>query len=237
MLRLAGNQILFKESGFFFIALIGLVLLGFSKTYFFQLDESFPLAIHLHVLFLGTWVLLVTGQAFLIRGGQRSVHRQLGELSYLLVPMIIISGIYLARAQFHIRAGTVGLTDNMEFLWWAVTQFVLFGVLYMLAMIHRKKMMLHARYMIAATLLFVSPALLRTFDLLGLRLANLSQLDLSFIITDLILIALLVNDFRKRQTLVPFSVALAGFVFVQIGVKFANQNPAWRFIADIIVDL
>ncbi|NNC54906.1 MAG: hypothetical protein HKO07_04195, partial [Pseudomonadales bacterium] len=130
---------MFRESGFLFLALIGLVLLGFSKTYFLKLDESFPIFIHMHVLLVGAWLLLITGQAFLIRAEERSVHRQLGEVSFVLAPIIIISGIYLARAFYYERLGTVGLTDNLSFLWWAVSHFVLFGVFFALAMIYRKR--------------------------------------------------------------------------------------------------
>lgn len=227
---------MFRESGFLFLALIGLVLLGFSKTYFLKLDESFPIFIHLHVLLVGAWLLLITGQAFLIRAEERSVHRQLGEVSFVLAPIIIISGIYLARAFYYERLGTVGLTDNLSFLWWAISHFILFGVFFALAMIYRKRTALHARYMILASLLFVSPALLRVFDLLSISLGNISHMGLSFIAIDLLLIGLIANDFMKKNTLVPFTVGLVSFVFIQLGVNFAGNTAAWRYLAHLLVD-
>lgn len=228
---------MFRDSGFFFLALIGLVFLGFSKTYFFKLDESFPLFIHLHVLFLGAWLLLITGQTFLIRANQRLTHKQLGELSYILAPVIVISGIYLSRTHFYQRIGSTGLDDNLEFLWWAVSHFVFFGLFFALAIIYRKKMALHARYMITATLLFVSPALLRALDVMGMTLGQLSSMELSFIAVDLILLTLVINDLKNKHSPIPFVVGLSAFLFIQVGVKFAGESAIWRSVAGLIVDV
>lgn len=226
---------MFRQSGFLFLALIGLVFLGFSKTYFFKLDESFPVFIHVHVLLVGAWLLLIAGQAFLIRADERSVHRQLGEVSYLLAPLIIISGIYLARTFYEQRLGTVGLENNLDFLWWAVSHFVLFGVFFILAIVYRKRAELHSRFMITASLLFVSPALLRVFDMLGISLGNISPMGLSFIAIDLLLIGLIVNDFFQKHTIVPFTFGLFSFVFIQLGVTYAGDTAAWRLLAHLLV--
>ncbi len=226
---------MFRQSGFFFLMLIGLVILGFSKTYFFKLDESFPIFIHMHVLLVGAWLLLIAGQAFLIRADERSVHRQLGEVSYLLAPLIIISGIYLARAFYDHRLGTVGLEDNLDFLWWAVSHFVLFGVFFTLAMVYRKRTELHSRFMITASLLFVSPALLRVYSMLGISVGDISHMGLSFIAIDLLLIWLIINDFVKKNTILPFTAGLFSFVFIQLGVIYAGDTAAWRYLARLLI--
>lgn len=227
---------MFRSSGYFFIALIGLILVGFSKTYFMKLDESFPPVIHLHVLFLGAWVLLIAGQAFLIRHNQGPTHRQLGELSYVLAPIIVISGLYLSRIQFESRLGTAELASNLRALWLPVSHFTLFGFFFVLAVVYRKKRLLHARYMIIATLLFVPPALSRALGIFKLGLPSLSSLDLSFIATDIVLLALLTMDLRKRRNPAPFALGLAAFVFIQFGLKYAGDNPAWRHTAKLLVD-
>jgi len=227
---------MFRNSSFFFIALIGLVFVGFSKTYFLRLDESFPPIIHLHVLFIGAWLLLITSQAFLIRQNQGPTHRQLGELSYVLAPMILISGLYLARIQFEARLGYWNLSANLQSLWLAVSHFALFGAFFGLAMVYRKQRLLHARFMIIATLLFVPPALVRTLGILEISLPPISRMDLSFIITDLVILALLTMDLRKRQSPVPFAVALGAFAFIQVALRFVGEHPAWRMTARLLVD-
>lgn len=226
---------MYRQSSFFFLALIGLVLLGFSKTYFFRLDESLPLFVHLHVLFVGGWVLLITGQAFLIRTGQRAVHRHLGDLGFVLAPAIIISGVYLSRAHFDQRLGSIGLSNNLEFLWWSLSHFLLFGLFFSLAIANRKTAILHARYMIVATLLFVPPTLLRVFDQLGLRVGELSSLNSAFIVTDLMLLALLVHDLRHGNPRLPFAAGLGAFLLVQLATPLAGESTLWASLANWIV--
>lgn len=201
-----------------------------------RLDESFPPAIHLHVLFLGTWLVLITSQAFLIRRKLGPAHRQVGELSYVLAPMIVISGLYLARFQFEARLESWDLARNLNAFWLPVSQFLLFGFFFVMAIIYRKRSMLHARYMIIATLLFVPPALVRTLGMLDVALPAISRLELSFILTDLILLALLAMDLRKRRSPVPFALGFVAFVATQVGLEYAGENPAWQLAARLLVD-
>lgn len=226
---------MYRQSGFFFLALIGLVFLGFSKTYFLRLDQSLPLFVHMHVLFVGSWVLLITGQAFLIRTGERAVHRQLGDVSFVLAPVIVISGIYLAIQHFDQRLGSIGLTDNLEFLWWSVSHFLLFGFFYILAIVNRKIPARHARYMIIATLLFLPPTLLRVFDLFGWQFGGLSSLASSFVVTDLLLLGLLLADLKYRRTVLPFGIGLAAFLAIQLATPLAGDSALWASVASLLV--
>ena len=53
---------------------------------------DYPLVIHLHVLAFGSWLALLLVQVFLMRTRRVALHRRLGMVALLLVPMMLILG-------------------------------------------------------------------------------------------------------------------------------------------------
>lgn len=212
------------------------MIAGFSKSYILKLGQEFPLPIHFHAVFMSAWCLLITAQAFLIRSENTRLHRMLGRVSFVLAPLILISGFYLAEMRFLVRADTVELTANLRSLFLPFSHFFLFGFFYIMAMIFRKRPDYHARYIISATLLLVPPALIRVFSNWLPSLGGVSFLDLSFIVTDLILLALILYDLRKGMLRIPYLIALPSFVSIQVMLKYAGGSELWRRIAALFVE-
>lgn len=153
---------IFRNLWFWFIALLVVQVVGFWNTYFSVLLQDIHLTHHFHGITMLLWVLLLIGQSWLIRARKLSLHRLTGKLSLILAPLIVISGVIVT---YH----NIGNAENptapfmLSIFWLGLFSSMLFGVLYLLAMIYRSDFQLHARYMICTALVFVLPGLSRAF--------------------------------------------------------------------------
>ncbi len=55
----------------------------------------FPPVLHVHAVLMGSWLLLLLAQTTLMATGNAAHHKKLGILSFLLAPMIILTGLVL----------------------------------------------------------------------------------------------------------------------------------------------
>lgn len=55
----------------------------------------FPPVLHIHAVLMGSWLLLLLAQTTLMATGNAAHHKKLGILSFLLAPMIILTGLVL----------------------------------------------------------------------------------------------------------------------------------------------
>jgi hypothetical protein len=75
------RKIKFDLSGYYFIGLVVLVLLGFWPTYFSKFfDKTADLSL---------WILALIIQPILIRKKKLAVHRLIGKFTYVLLPLMI----------------------------------------------------------------------------------------------------------------------------------------------------
>ena len=64
------SKLRFNLSGYYFIGLIGLILIGFWRTYFpkfFNGTADFTVYFHFHATMVGMWVFMLIAQTILIR--------------------------------------------------------------------------------------------------------------------------------------------------------------------------
>jgi len=90
---------LFHNSGFSFIILLFLAIIGFWQSYFSRLFSDIDNYTYFHAITMLLWVGMLITQAFLIRFKKRSLHRFIGKFSYGLLPVLIISLILLAHSR------------------------------------------------------------------------------------------------------------------------------------------
>ena len=58
-----------------------------------------PLYLHVHAFIFGGWMLLLSAQTLLVQKGRLDLHRKLGLLSVVLVPLVAGSGLALAAGS------------------------------------------------------------------------------------------------------------------------------------------
>lgn len=143
------------------------------------------------------WIMMLITQPFLIKYKQFSKHRLLGKISYLLVPLVIITSWLLIRNEYYRKvaywqASNLNLSQTEVLM--SSSQYpvafivtIWFVILYVLAIKYRKQSSKHARYMLATGLILLSPTLDRFVAInLGIEiLSGIYSSLVSFLLMDL----------------------------------------------------
>ena len=87
---------------------IAMVLAGFIPSSLDKIEmvrsglrPPFPLVMHLHAVLMGSFLLLLLAQSWLMATGRKAHHMQLGAASMVLAPAIVIVGFVLAPTMYH----------------------------------------------------------------------------------------------------------------------------------------
>ena len=216
---------MFRNSGYFFIGLLGLTLLAFWNTYVAIFPGSFDPYTHIHAALMLAWFALLIAQPFLIRGDYRRIHRALGKLSYGLVPAIAIATALLA----HQRITSVpdeALDETAKFFFLPPGMMALFVFAYALAIIHRKTAALHARYMMCTFLAAVDPVVGRLVGIYGPPLPDDRYAQLvSYLVCVAALGALIIRERHQRAGRAAFPTMLVATTIV-FGLFFTWAHTA-----------
>lgn len=243
---------LYPNLGYWLLLFIPLTIAGFYFTYFTQLP-AVPGLIHFHFAFMAAWIGMVIAQPFLIRYKKITLHRKLGRLSYLLVPLLIVS-TWLVMRQSYANQLSAFASDLAEGVapysyeqgrrviasYTAIAFVYLFWltVFYGLAVGFRRATSIHARFMIAASLTLLGPTLDRIlFFSFGLTTIGygISVMAVSFFLIDLILLVLLIQDIRKNKSPLPFLVSLSIYLPIQLFYFTLTQTPGWERIVSFLL--
>jgi hypothetical protein len=200
----------YKYLGFFLLLLIPLTIGGFYKTYVVQFPnfkENITPFIHIHAFIASAWIGILIVQPFLIANKKFALHRQLGRVTYIVFPLLILSFIpqIIRTAQ----------SDNPKNLFFSLADSFLLVIFYCLALYHKKTSATHMRYMIALALVFLGP----TFGRIGpiwLGWSELLTQNIQYIIIYLILGGLLFYDKSNGKNYRPYVTTICFFILHQI---------------------
>jgi hypothetical protein len=241
----------YHNLGYWFLAFIVLAFAGFYTTYFIRIFEPTPAIIHVHFVLMALWLAMLIAQPFLIKYKKLPLHRLLGKASYLLVPLVLITGFILTRNEYYRKVerfsgeALSGLKPytNDEILQLAakdpiaVFYIAWFGIFYLLAIKNRHKSPKHARYMLATALTLTGPTVDRILGIhFGLEsIAGISSFIVSFLIIDFILGGLLYLDYKnKRDTRALWTCLLVYFVGQLLYFTLPNFE-AWAVFMKFIM--
>ena len=221
---------IFRNSVFFFALIPLFAIWGFWVTYFVRPPEQLSAYDHVHGMAMFGWCLMLILQSFLIRTGRRDIHRQTGKLSYALAPVIAISTLLLANYRLNVR----GLTDEGVYVL-ALQVFILiqYVVFYTLAMMNRKRPDVHARYMVCTAIPLLDPIFARIlfFNFLQVPFESGIIQYITYTFSDLILVILIIWDWKSHQRRDVFLPMLFVLLATQIPVFFVLECPLWHAFA------
>lgn len=190
--------------------LIPLTILGFFKTYFNQIptfEEHITTYIHIHAIIASIWILMLIAQPLLIRYRKNKLHKQVGKISYLVFPLLILSFIPQMLTIFY--------SNNPNFLFFPLADSISLTLCYSLAIYHRKHPSKHMRYMVGTAIVFLGPTIGRIGPLiLGLSESFTQHAQYSLIY--LILVGLILLDKKYRKNYQPYLIILATWVIHQV---------------------
>ena len=211
-----------------FLALAALTLPAFWPSYFAVPIAKDALHVHFHGIAMFAWTALLVAQAALMRFGRREWHRALGKVSFVLVPVVVLSTLMLAR----LRAQQAPASEEIiYFLYVQLGLVAFFALCYAWAMANRRVPPLHMRYMAGTALAMVDPIVAR---LLAIYLGVMPPL-MQAITYGLVLALLAAMAWRERAR-APLAAAwrrmALAYALLMAPTFFVPQTAAWRaFVA------
>lgn len=201
---------LFYGNAYIYLAIsLVIIAIGFSNSYFGKLNEL-SAAYHVHGISATLWMVLLIVQPYLYKIGKINIHRKLGWISVVLIPTIIVGGIIMTQLMIQGQDRyPPGAVYQLAFIDYCTL--LAFAVLYILAIVHRKNLKLHARYMVATIFGPLLPALTRVFFVFGLASSFNEALTYSYIITELVLLVIIWKERKTKEvkiTYLPFLIFL-----------------------------
>lgn len=213
----------FALSGYYFIALIVLALLGFWPTYFsrfFSGTADFEFYVHLHAIVVLLWILLLITQPILVAKKHLRWHRLLGNFSYLLFPLIFTSVILVSHSRHPASEQDFDMRLLVPF-----KDLVILSVAYSIAIFNRHSIELHARGMIVTGLVFIEPALIRFINYAIVPFPTAYFLTIAIIFSLLITLIFLERNKTKGRWI--FSFTLGMYVVMHTIIIFEIRIPLW----------
>jgi hypothetical protein len=228
------ERTLYQKSYLYFIAFFVFMLAAFWLTYFTKLLSQENYRMHTHGITLILWCVMLILQPYLIRNRQYGWHTRIGKFSYVLVPLMIFTTVDLLHNRLHINP-TLGTMDYF-FVALVLNGLAAFLILYGLAMYHRKKPTVHARYMVCTALTMFTPIMDRIifiyFPFWVKYLPTIEQNPIApvvgFAMADLILIGLSIWDWKSHKRWNVFPVALVILLGYHYSVMTFYQFEYWQ---------
>lgn len=228
------TRVLHTYSSALFVLFFVLALWAFWSSYYGVLRMDHPRHIHLHGITMTLWCLMLIAQASLIRFRQYRIHHITGRLSYVLVPCIIMSGLHIAHYTIsQARPGSVAYYYMGALMF---NSLIVFAIIYGLAIWHRKTSAVHARYMLCTIFPLVTPITDRIIyknyrELVPLvpRIEGMPVVPaVGFALADIILLILIIWDWRAHGRLNVFPVVLGLLLIYHLSVLTWYGNGMWQ---------
>lgn len=218
----------YKILTLFFTAITIISLSGFFYTYlrFFPDFDRFRFLIHIHFIAFVGWFLLLIIQPVLIRYRRYDLHRKLGKLSWLLVPVLVMTILVLVKdkvqRELEVSTGAAAMTAFIGLL-----DALSFSVCYGVAMISRRNTRWHVAFIIGATLIIFNPGMSRLFNHFKPGSGLLAAMVFPFIVP---LIILMIEKLREGRRVLKSPYLL--FVLLWLGelllLMTVPQTDFWK---------
>ena len=190
-------------------------------------------ALHGAVFF--SWLLLFLAQTLLVREGKIAVHQCLGTLSAILAVAMVLLGyqvaITMARRGYDLSGNLAARTDPLAAIAFPLLDIVMFAVLFLAAMLFRRRPATHKRLMLLAVVAALMPAPIA--DLLGHFSFFHDKPYLTPVLVGAFLAASAAYDWIALRRVHPVSLWVPLFIFALENVCAAVVVPsrAWHVFA------
>jgi hypothetical protein len=234
------NKTLDSTTKAFFIAMVILFILmqvAFHPSYlqYFPQFHEFSWTHHIHGALMVSWVLMLIIQPFLILKNNYKAHRLIGKISYFTAPLVIISMFLITKLNY------LKMVDEMPFkdaaAWQSLNIITPFNFLlfYSLAIIHKKEVFKHKRYMIGTVFTLFGAISSRLLIIIFGTSISFNAFFISEYFGISIVLLLLLNDLRKKVSPIPYAIIAAGLCINIISIH-ARYTDAWQSIVRFIGD-
>ena len=237
---LLGNKTLDSTAKAFLIAMVVLFILmqvAFHPSYlqYFPKFHEFSWIHHVHGALMVSWMAMLIIQPYLIIKNNYRTHRLIGKISYITAPLVIISMFLITKLNYLKMVGVMPFKDVAA--WQALNIVTPFNFLlfYSLAIIHKKEVFKHKRYMIGTVFTIFGAISSRLLVIIFGASINFNAFFISEYFGLSIVLLLLLNDIRKKVNTMPYTIIAVGLC-VNITSIHARYTEEWQSIVRFIGD-
>ena len=184
----------YRLSGYFMLLLVPLVFFAFYKSYFQNFPrfaERIKFFDHIHAALAIGWVLMLILQPILISQRKNHWHRMIGKVSYIIFPLFFLS--FIPREIMVLRS------EEPVNVFFPMADSLVLLTLYVLAIVHKKNVAKHMRYMISSALVLLGPTIGRIGPIwFGLTFEATQYIQYG--VTLAILLTLIIHDGRVQKS-------------------------------------
>jgi hypothetical protein len=213
------------------------VFAGFARTYYlrpyFARGVLTPL-LHLHGLIFTSWIVLLLAQTTLVAAKRTAVHRRLGWAGAGLAVLMILVGTTTAVVRAKLVEVPPGAPSPLVFLTIPLGDMLTFGLLVGAAFHYRRRLDVHKRLMLLATIAVLPAAVAR----LPFELFQQGGPLVFFGVPDLFILCILAYDLYTRRRPHPATI-LGGLLLVASHVLRlpVGSTQAWLSFATWLTDM
>jgi hypothetical protein len=153
----------YRRAHLWLLLLFPLTALAFWPAYFGNFRNA-PYAFHVHGITASLWIALLAVQSWSIHARRNALHRTIGLWSFALFPLFVVGGLLVLQTMaVAVAARSSPFYDVFGARLGAVDAISVVGIpmLFAMALRRRRKVHLHARYMLATVFFLIAPILSR----------------------------------------------------------------------------
>jgi hypothetical protein len=220
----------YRHAHWYFLAALAAIVAGFWQSFFRPMSGG-SLAHTVHGITATLWVLALIVQSWLMSRGLVRWHRRVAYGALLLLPVMLLSALQMVAVMFANPQMPSFLPPLLAFIDLPTVAFFL--LLVVLALRNVRRPAAHKRLMAATVLLAFPPAFTRLYLSFGADF--MVALHGSFVTAEVILIALIVVDWRAGERRLAYPMSLAFFVLVHALMMPVGFSAGWGRVMESYV--
>ena len=223
----------FARGGPYFSALLVVALIAFWPTYLSLAFSASSAFTHFHAVTATIWMLLLIAQPLTIRTRRLAWHRALGNASYLVAAVVVVSIVLLAHDRIRLAAAATAdlFAVQTYVLYLQLSLAVVFALSFGLGIATRRTMARHARFMVCTGLTLIDPVVIRLMFWAD-PTPTWNYQWFTFGLTDLVFIVLIYLERDSRLGRRVFPAMLAVFALSQAPALLGyTDGPLWQSFA------
>lgn len=215
--------------------IIPLALLAFGPSFYYGLTFSkntFTPLLYVHSAINMLWLVMLTGQAWLIRTERFRLHRLVGRSSFIIAPAVVV-GTLITGHESATRPGVEITNDFARFFIYDFMQLIGFSLAWALGIAYRRKVAIHVRFMVSTVFAMGNAIVFRLilgwFSWVpGLGEENINAVAaLNGAVLLIPLLALIAMDWRRGIKRSPFWLVTATTAIIHIGFFTFAKTDWW----------
>jgi len=216
----------YRHAHWYFLAALIAILAGFWPSFVRPLGTGSTWHT-VHGITATLWVVALIVQSWLIARGLRVWHRRVALAALALLPVMWATALYMVQVMHTNPQMPPFLPPLLAFI--DLPSIAFMAVLVALALLNVRRPSAHKRFMAATVLLAFPPALTRLYArVLAPHVDFMQALHGSFLTAEVILITLIVADWRAGQRHLAYPLSLAFFVVVHVLMGPVASSESWQ---------